>query len=54
MAFMGSYGSNTMWEEKWEFCHSDGFGQENFDIDLGKKVIYTGSNWYDLLGNLVE
>lgn len=27
VAFMGTYGSNTMWEEKWEFCHSDGFGQ---------------------------
>ncbi len=27
VAFMGTYGSNNMWEEKWEFCHSEGFGQ---------------------------
>ena len=34
--------------------YSANIGQEIFDPDLGKKVIYTGSNWYDLMGNLVE
>ena len=34
--------------------YSANIGQEVFDIDLGKKVIYTGSNWYDLMGNLVD
>ena len=27
VAFMGTYGSNNMWEEKWEFCQAEGFGQ---------------------------
>lgn len=27
IAFMGTYGSNNMWEEKWEFCQAEGFGQ---------------------------
>lgn len=27
IAFMGTLGSNNMWEEKWEFCQAEGFGQ---------------------------
>ena len=27
VAFMGTFGSNNMWEEKWEFCQAEGFGQ---------------------------
>ena len=27
VAFMGTYGSNNMWQEKWEFCQAEGFGQ---------------------------
>lgn len=27
IAFMGTYGSNNMWQEKWEFCQAEGFGQ---------------------------
>ena len=27
VAFMGTYGSNNMWEETWEFCQAEGFGQ---------------------------
>ena len=26
VAFMGTYGSNNMWEEKWEICQAEGFG----------------------------
>ncbi|MBQ6053444.1 MAG: hypothetical protein IJL30_09220 [Clostridia bacterium] len=27
IAFMGTYGSNNMFEYKWEFCQAEGFGQ---------------------------
>lgn len=27
VAFMGTYGSNNMWQSKWEFCQAEGFGQ---------------------------
>lgn len=27
VAFMGTAGSNNMWESKWEFCQAEGFGQ---------------------------
>lgn len=27
IAFMGTYGSNNLWEEKWEYCQAEGFGQ---------------------------
>ena len=39
-------------EERRSYCAN--IGQEIFDTDLGKKLIYTGSNWYDLMGNLVD
>ena len=34
--------------------YSASMGQEVFDTDLGKKLIYTGSGWYDLTGNPVD
>lgn len=27
IAFMGTCGSNNMWQEKWEYCQAEGFGQ---------------------------
>ena len=27
IAFLGTLGSNNMWQEKWEFCQAEGFGQ---------------------------
>ena len=34
--------------------YSANVGQEVFDTDLGKKLIYIGSGWYDLMGNPVD
>ena len=34
--------------------YSTNIGQEVFDTDLGKKLVFTGSNWYDLMGNIAE
>ena len=27
VAFMGTYGSNNIWESRWEICQAEGFGQ---------------------------
>lgn len=39
VAFMGTYGSNNMWQSKWEFCQAEGFGQ-GFAVGSEHLLIY--------------
>lgn len=49
VAFMGTYGSNNMWQSKWEFCQAEGFGQ-GFAVGSEHLLIYKCAAAFGLYG----
>lgn len=49
VAFMGTYGSNNMWQSKWEFCQAEGFGQ-GFAVGSEHLLIYKCAAVFGLYG----